>query len=365
LFVNILLAVQPGQQYNNLTMASESERLLAYRRTITIIAVIVVLYLSFLIIKPFLVAIIGAAVLAYLSYPFYKALAGKIPSFLRGESVAAVITVLLIILFVLVPTVFITGVLAKELKDGYVFVRQVIDQPGFTLALPSAISRQLGDISTFKEPLLNLASQSIGWLQHAVRGLPGAFLSIFITIFSIYFFLKGGPDIYRFLKELLPLPGERYKEIFRRFDDLARGMIMGQIVVGIVQGGLAWLAYYYLGVSNPVLWAFLTAIISVIPLLGASLVWFPISLYLFATGYYVTGDPWKGIALFIYGFFLISTIDNILKPKIVGDHARVHPLIILFGILGGIQLMGLPGILIGPLVLALFDVVMSIFREVV
>jgi predicted PurR-regulated permease PerM len=141
-------------------------------------------------------------------------------------------------------------------------------------------------------------------------------------------------------------------------------MVMGQIVVGLVQGFLAWLAFVFLGVPNPVLWGFVTAIISIIPLLGAVIVWLPITIYLFILGY-TTGVYWKAIALFIFGSCVISTIDNILKPKIVGDRARIHPLIILFGILGGIQLVGIPGILIGPMILTLFDVVLEMFREVI
>ena len=160
------------------------------------------------------------------------------------------------------------------------------------------------------------------------------------------------------------MPAGRYKQVFKRFDELSRGMVMGQIVVGVIQGVLAWIAFVILGVPSPVLWAFLTGIISIIPLLGAALVWFPIAVYLFSTGYLI-GEAWKGVALFLFGVLVISTIDNVLKPKIIGERAKIHPLVILFGILGGIQLMGLPGILMGPLILTLFDVVMEIFREVV
>jgi predicted PurR-regulated permease PerM len=117
-----------------------------------------------------------------------------------------------------------------------------------------------------------------------------------------------------------------------------------------------------LGVPNPVLWGTLTAIISIIPLLGAVMVWAPIVVYLIVIGM-VTGEYWRAVTLFLWGTFVISAIDNILKPKIVGEHARIHPLIILFGILGGIQLFGIPGILIGPLILTIFDVVIEIYKE--
>ena len=138
---------------------------------------------------------------------------------------------------------------------------------------------------------------------------------------------------------------------------------MGQIVVGSIQGVLAWLGFWLLGVPNPVIWGFMTAIISMIPLLGAAMVWVPIAVYLLVLAL-SSGEYWRAIVLFIYGTSVISFIDNLLKPKIVGDHAKIHPLIVLFGILGGIQLFGLPGILIGPLILTIFDVVIEIYKEI-
>jgi len=354
----------PPFKYNTHTMSNHEERLLTYRRVITVIAVIIVLVLAFLIIKPFLIALIGAAVLAYLFYPVYRYMAERLPKFLPQESIAAALTVVLIFLIVLIPMSFIAGLLANEARSGYVVLQRFFNHPASVISLPPLLQDKMGDISNYREPLLTLATQFINWVQGIVISLPRAFLSILITIFSIYFFLKGAPQIYGFFQDFFPLPEGRYQEIFERFDSLSRGIVLGQIVVGILHGFLAWGAYSLLGVPNAVLWAFLTAIISIIPILGASLVWFPIAVYLFVAGW-ATGTYWKGLVLFAYGVLVITTVDNFLKPKIMGDNARIHPLIILLGILGGIQLMGLPGILIGPLILALLDVVMSILREVV
>ncbi|MFC1571254.1 AI-2E family transporter [Candidatus Margulisiibacteriota bacterium] len=345
-------------------MPTETERLQAYRRTMTIIVVVVVLILAYLIIQPFLVAIIAAAVLAYLFYPLYKYLVEHMPQFLPRETLSAIIVCLIIIIIVLVPMGSITGLLTKEIRSGYIFIQRVLSRPDFRIDLPPLVSRYVGDISQYKTQIADFGGQVIGWLQGVIKGIPNFLLSIFITIFSVYFFLKGGKNINGFLQDFFPLPQGRYKEIFSRFEELARGMVMGQIVVGVVHGFLAWAAYSFLGISNPVLWAFLTAIISIIPVLGAGLVWAPIAIYLLVVGY-SAGFAWKGVALLAYGLLVMSMLDNVLKPKIIGDRAHIHPLVILFGILGGIQLIGLPGILIGPLVLALLDVVLGIFREVI
>jgi predicted PurR-regulated permease PerM len=349
-------------------MATAAERLEAYRRMIAILAVIVVLVLSFMIIRPFLVPIISAAVLAYLFYPLYKWLVGRLPKKLPRETLSAMITCLLIVLIVLIPMISITGILTNEIRNGYIFINRVVRSPEFNLNihLPQVLGRDLGNISIsqYKQEIASFGVQVINILQNVAKAIPNVFFNIFLTIISIYFFLKGARNINDFFQDFFPLPAGRYKQIQERLDDLSRGMIMGQVVVGIIHGFLAWFAYSVLGVPNPVLWAFLTAIISIIPVLGASIVWFPVALYLFVGGL-AGGSYWKGIVLFFYGLLLMSTIDNALKPKIIGDRSRIHPLVILFGILGGIQLVGLPGIIFGPLVLGLLDVVLGIWREVI
>lgn len=346
-------------------MSTAEERLSAYRRTIAIIAVIIALYLSFLIIKPFLVAIIGAGVLAYIFYPVNNFILKRTPKFLPADSISALITVFLIIIIVLMPMVLISLSLADEAKNGYHFLQELTQKPGFSLDLPESFLQKFGAYEeNIKQAYVNLGTQLINWAQDLIKNIPSAFLSILVTIFSVYFFLKGGKRLYDYCQRVLPLPEGRYREILSRFSEISYSMIYGQVVVGMIQGFLAWIAYFSLGVPNPVLWGFVTAIVSIIPMLGAALVWFPIVIYLLIKGYLI-GVYWKAIVMLVYGMLVVSAIDNILKPKLIGDRARIHPLIILFGIIGGIQLIGLPGILIGPMVLALFDVIMEILREVV
>lgn len=335
-----------------------------YDRVVALFLAVVITLLAFLIIRPFIVAILSAAALAYIFYPLYLYILDRlVPEFLPQKTSAAILTCLIIILLVLVPTIFVTTVLTYELRDGYKFLESFITSPGWHLPqLPAPFSGLMGDPAQVKALIGDAAGQLFSWLQGVLKGIPHIFLSIFITVFSTYYFLKHGKDIYNFFVGVFPLPKGRHAQMLKRFDDLSRGMILGQIVVGGVQGLLAWAAFWFLGVPNPVLWGFFTFIISIIPLLGAALVWAPICIYLFATGY-ITGEYWRAVTLLLYGTFVISLIDNVLKPKIVGEHAKIHPLVILFGILGGIQLFGIPGILIGPLVLTLFDLMIEIYRE--
>jgi predicted PurR-regulated permease PerM len=348
-------------------MSSQEERVESYRRTVAIFVAIVVLGLAFMIIRPFLIAILSAAALAYLFYPFYLTTLKYLPKKMRAKEIGAIFTCLVIILLVLIPVTLVTIFLGLEVKSGYFFLQEYLQSPHKPLIrLPAFINiNQFSEyLPQFNEIAANVAGQLIGVLQNILKGIPNTILLIFITLFSSYYFLKHGKDLYNFFSDIIPLPEGRNKQILQRFDDLSRGMILGQVVVGMVQGTLAWIGFAALGVPNPILWAFLTSIISIIPLLGAALVWFPIMIYLFLVGM-VTGEYWRSAALLFYGTFVISLIDNFLKPKIVGDRAKIHPLLILLGILGGIQLFGIPGILIGPLILTIFDVVIEIYKETI
>ncbi|MFH1386474.1 MAG: AI-2E family transporter [bacterium] len=340
-------------------MTKEEDRRESYRKTAALFLVIVVLILSFLIVRPFLIAILSAAALAYIFYPLYQFLLKKIPKKMRGKELGAILTCLIIILIVLIPAVMITTVVTMEAKNGYRFMRDIMHSEIF---LPPFLSRWSGYMPQIKEIAANLAGQLFVFFQGIVKGIPNVIMSIFIIIFSTYYFLKHGRDLYSFFSEVVPLPEGKYKQIIKRFDDLSRGMIMGQVVVGVVQGVLSAIGFALIGVPGALLLGALTAIISIIPLLGAAIIWVPVDIYLFLNGM-MTGNYLPAVSLLIYGTFVISSIDNILKPKIVGDHAKVHPLIVLFGILGGIQLFGLPGILIGPLILTIFDLVIEIYKE--
>ncbi len=334
----------------------------AYNRTVAIGFAVIVLILSFLIVRPFLVAILSAAALSYIFYPVYRFLRDSLPANWPRDIFASLLTCLLIIVIVMVPVAIITATLAGEVRSGYYFLQQFLSSPSFSLDLPPQLARHLGNLSQLKAPVAELSGALIDWLQGVVRAVPNLMLNIFITVFSTYYFLKHAGDIFKYIQDIFPLSAGRYKQIVTRFDDLSRGVVVGQVAVGLFQGVLAGIGYAAVGLPNPVFWGFLTAIVSIIPLLGAALVWFPIFVYLFLTGLYV-GGMWKAVVLFFYGAFVVSLIDNLLKPKIVGGHAKIHPLIVLFGILGGIQLFGLPGILIGPLVLTIFDLMIEVYKE--
>jgi predicted PurR-regulated permease PerM len=156
----------------------------------------------------------------------------------------------------------------------------------------------------------------------------------------------------------MPFNEEEKHRLADQIHDIVVSTIYGGVIVGIIQGILAGVSFAVLGFKSPVLWGSATAIASFIPILGAAAIWGPAVLYLFATG-----ATYKAAALLIIGAFGISMIDNILKPLIIGGRVKMPMLIILFSVLGGIKLFGLIGLILGPLVIALFVSVLEIFRN--
>jgi predicted PurR-regulated permease PerM len=301
--------------------------------------------------------------LAFIFYPVYGKLLKYIPKWLPAKTTASLITCLIIVLLVMIPLIFVIILLTSEVREGYLFLQQFFSTSEGQLAgLPPVIGTWFAKYPYLKTLAGDLANQLIGLMQGVIKGVPNAALNIFVTAFSMYYFLKHGRELFDFVTALFPLAEGRQKQILKRFNDLSRGTILGQVVIAILQGILAGIGFAVLGVPNPVLWGTVTAIISTIPLLGAAIVWIPIMVYLFILAS-VNGEYWKAYSLLVYGTLVISTIDNILKPKIVGGSAKVHPLVILLGILGGIQLFGVLGIIIGPLFLTIFDVVLEIYKE--
>ena len=213
-------------------MTKEEERHEAYKRTVALVVAVVVMILSFLIIRPFLVAILSAAALSYIFYPFYLTTLKYLPKKARVKEIGAIFTCLVIILIVLVPVSFVTTFLSYEIRDGYLFLQEFFKSNQPLQNLPPFLSQWAGYLPQFKEIATELGTQALGLIQGVLKGIPNVILSIFITIFSIYYFLKHGKDLYNFFSDLFPLPEGRYRQMIARFDDLSRGMIMGQVAVG-------------------------------------------------------------------------------------------------------------------------------------
>jgi len=332
---------------------------------------LVILYGALLILSPFLKAITWALILAILFYPFYAWLLG----FLRGRATpAALIVIVLITLLVIVPGIQIAWFLSDEAVLLVQSVRTLLSNESGTewQSLPWAqtllhwwdrMTFQLIDFKiNWREVLLQGAQLSSSFLVGQVKGIAQNVLlfavNFIIALVTLFFFLRDGADFVGRVRRLLPMDPVHQSRLFKNIVDAVVAVVHGSLVVAMLQGLLAGLAYWFMGVPFAVLWGVVTAFVSLLPMGGSTIVSVPASIYLF-----LQGDTVKGIMLLVWCLGVVGTVDNILKPLLIGNRLGLPVLFLFFGILGGISLFGAVGIVLGPALFALLRALLDLYSE--
>jgi predicted PurR-regulated permease PerM len=184
------------------------------------------------------------------------------------------------------------------------------------------------------------------------------FFLFFIFLYVMFFFLKDGKLILEKILYYLPLTDQDETRLLNRFTSVTRATVKGTLVVGIIQGGLAGLAFWIFGIDNALFWGTIMIVLSIIPVVGSSIVWIPAVIILAGMGHYG-----KAIGLALVCGLVVGSVDNVLRPRLVGKDTQMHELLILLGTLGGIGMFGIIGFIIGPIIAALFVTVWEIYGE--
>ena len=194
--------------------------------------------------------------------------------------------------------------------------------------------------------------------RDVVKFLFGLMAGIFFVTLSIFYFYRDGPKVVKVMRELVPLSEADRDTVFGDIHGAIIAAVRGGLVTALVQGVLGFIIYLILGLRQPVLWASITALASFIPLIGTALIWVPIALW-----FVVDGEVGKALILAGYGVVVIASSDNLLRPILVGRHMEAHPLLLFFGILGGIATFGFAGIVLGPVAVAFINVTSRLLRR--
>lgn len=331
-----------------------------------LLAILAVLgYLSYLIFQPFLTAIMWAIVFSVVFYPVYA----FVLRFTKVKAIASLLTLVLIIVVIIGPFSYISYALIGEAgnligKDsaggGAETARSLI----FDKRIVRVIEKIQGYTGLEGNPEEILMDNTRKILKSALDKLSTGFTNVMsvtanflFMLFAAFFFFRDGPGIMTKIKDYLPFSLQHKERLTGQIKDMIVSTIYGGVVVAIVQGTLGGLAFALLGISSPVLWGSVMALVSFVPMLGTAIIWVPASVVLLLEGMYA-----KGIALILIGIFVISMVDNILKPLIIGGRTKMPTVVIFFTVLGGIKVFGLLGLVMGPLVFALFLSVFEMFR---
>jgi predicted PurR-regulated permease PerM len=340
-----------------------------FRRMVVALLAIGISILFFAMLRPYIVTVTVAAILSAMAQPLNAAVSNM--RFFRGRkgghTVASLLTLLLVLVLVLVPAMLLIGTLVNQAIN----VSQRVGPWLESQATGGTLFDRLANYFPFMErfrPLDHMITQKVGefagrvgeWvmgqLAAVTRGAAIFLFHFFIMLYAMYFFLKEGGKFLEHTVRTIPLADDQRAKIVAKFVSVTRATIKGTILIGIVQGTLGGIGLAVAGIPNAVFWGGVMAVATLIPAVGTGLVWLPAVVILFATGHSVAA-----VGLALWSLAVVGTVDNFLRPMLVGHDTAMPELLVLLSTLGGLALFGALGFLIGPLVAAIFLTVWEIF----
>ena len=322
-------------------------------------------------IRQFLMAIFMAGLFSALAYPLYR----RFERWYRGfRAAASISTLILIVLVVILPLGALMGIVTAEAIKVGETVKPWVERH---LSEPDTISNMIkslpfiDNIEPYRNLILQKAGEMVGVtseflikrLRSITLGTVNFLFMLFVMLYTMFFFLMDGEKLINKILYYMPLKDNEERRMLDKFTSVTRATLKGTAVIGILQGFLAGVAFAVTGIQSAVFWGTMMAVLSFIPGIGSALVWGPAVIILAAGGDFI-----KAIGLGIFCAVVVGSVDNLLRPRLVGQDTQMHELLILFGTLGGIFMFGVPGVIIGPIITALFvtlwDIYGVVFKEI-
>jgi predicted PurR-regulated permease PerM len=336
----------------------------AVSKTVLLLMVLAISALFLSMIKPFLMAIFLAGLFSALARPVFL----KLQKLFKGRKhPASLVTLLFMVVVVMIPLLVLIGVVVSQAIDVgqsvTPWVKQTLDQPDrvsdylkhlpfYEQLLPyrETIMQKVGIVVS------NISKLLVGGLSSVTLGTANFLFMAFVLLYTMYFFQMDGDKLIRKILYYLPLKSSDENLMLDKFTSVTRATLKGSLLIGLLQGGLAGIAFAVVGIENSVFWGTIMAVLSIIPSVGSALVWGPASIILL-----IQGNIAGGVGLLVFCGLVVGSLDNVLRPILVGKDIKMHELMIFFGTLGGIVMFGITGIFIGPLIASLFVTVWEIY----
>ena len=335
-----------------------------FRQTFLVLLVAAISITFVMMVRAFLLTILLAAIFTGLTYPLFARLARR----LGGRSgLAAIVTILVLVTLVVAPLLAVLAAGANEALRVTETIRPQLEQ---VVERPGEFNRRLRVLPGYHyiEPYRAQIFSKAGELLAGASAFMFAALSattratamfvfhLVILLYTMYFFLTGGPRLLVGVVGYLPLKEADKQRMLDQFVSVTRATLKGTILIGVAQGVLGGLAFLAVGIDGAVFWGTIMTVLSIIPGIGSALIWLPASIILM-----VTGEVWRGVALAAFGGVVIGSVDNLLRPMLVGRDTQMHELMIFFSTLGGLMMFGVMGFIVGPILAALFMTVWQMF----
>jgi predicted PurR-regulated permease PerM len=337
---------------------------LRFRQSFLILLVAAISIAFVAMIRTFLMTILMAAIFSGVAYPVYRRLRARLGG---RQALASITTIVLLLALVMVPLGAVLGLIANEAlrisESVRPRVQQMVKQPGaiepWLRGIPgySRIEPYRGQILT---KIGDLVGSTGSFLVNAISATTVAtavFVFHFVVmLYTMFFFLLGGPGLLRGVFAYLPLTEGDKERMIERFVSVTRATLKGSVLIGMAQGTLGGLAFWAVGIDGALFWGAMMTVLSIIPGIGGALVWVPAAIILGATG-----EIWRAIGLAAFCGFGIGSVDNLLRPILVGRDTQMHELMIFFSTLGGLLVFGAMGFIVGPILAALFVTTWEMF----
>jgi len=320
----------------------------------------IALYLCWKMLEPFVSVLLWATVLVIIFFPAYEWIAAKA----KHPSLSAILAILLVMATVIIPFVLISIAVANQLthllNNMQSMAEHLMSDPvqGDKIRKLFETAKGYVNLESLKEQIGRISHSALSGTINVVGGVIGTVVKIFFILFTMYYLFRDGERISNKLPDQLPLERERAVRILMRTRDIINASVYGVLVIAVIQGFLGGLMFWFLGIPSSLVWGVLMTLLSTIPMAGAFIVWVPVALFLALTGHWG-----QALILTIWGVVVIGMIDNFLRPKLVGQKARMHELVIFFSVLGGLSVFGVLGILIGPVVVAVTIALLEVLGE--
>lgn len=348
-------AEQPGRGRADAGWLSR-ERALVF---VLVAATALAFYLCYRLARPFLPALAWALALAVVAHPLHEWLARRV----KNANLAAGLAVAVVALLLIAPTIFLARRLAREAVEGAQIIqagiergewRARVEQDARLAPVLAWVERQIDLQDEIERLSSGLAARVSSFIADSIWALA----QLLIALFALFFFFRDRREAERAMRSLVPLSEAETDKVFARVRDTIYATLYGTVLVATVQGMLGGLMFWVLGMPAPLLWGVVMGLLAIVPVLGTFMVWLPAAIYLALTG------SWgKALLLVAWGALVVSLIDNLLFPALVGQRLRLHTLLVFIAVVGGVLLFGAAGIILGPVALAVTVALVDVWRR--
>jgi predicted PurR-regulated permease PerM len=314
-------------------------------------------YLCWLMLQPFVRVLLWGLVLTSAFGPVHRRIRQRI----KNQDIAALVSCFAVVLTIGIPTALIGLALVRELAPAFetlqAMISSLLDPNSPVIGkLTQWLSERGVDIAAVKQQAIEQAqaamgevtTNSIGYVRGILGGIAGVIIEAFFVFFTMFYLFRDGAKLWAALANALPLRGKTMNQMIVRIREVISASVYGVFVIAVIQGTLGGIAFWFIGLPSAVVWGLVMTFMSLIPLAGSFVVWVPAAIYLA-----ITGSWGAAIGLSLWGTIVIGLVDNFMRPKLVGEKAKLHELFIFFAVLGGLQLFGIVGLFLGPVILAI------------